>query len=124
MVPPDYIVESISVSKATLNPGEEFTLWTTVLNQGLGKPTSSATLDYYLSSNALISENDTWVGDDSVSRLDANKQKPGSESIRLTAPTEPGVYYYGACVSDVRNESDQNNNCSAAVAITVRNTPK
>ena len=116
---PDYIVESISVRETTLDPGESFTLRVTVLNQGLGEPTSSADLDYYRSSDALISTSDRWVGDDSVSKLDTDETD--NESISLTAPTEPGVYYYGACVSEVANESNRNNNCSAAVAITVRN---
>ena len=117
---PDYIVESISTTKTTLDPGETFTLRATVRNQGQGEPTSSADLDYYRSSDARISTSDRWVGDDSVSRLDTDET--GNESVSLTAPTEPGVYYYGACVSDVRNESSDNNNCSAAVAITVRPT--
>ena len=116
---PDYIVESISVRETTLDPGEEFDLRVTILNQGLGEPTSSADLDYYRSSDALISTSDRWVGDDSVSKLDTDET--GKESINLTAPTAPGVYYYGACVSEVANESNRNNNCSAAVAITVRN---
>ncbi len=115
---PDYIVESISVSNPTLDPGQEFTLRTTVRNQGLGKPTSSAWLAYYRSPDARISRSDTKVGGRSVSRLDTGKTD--TESIKLTAPTEPGVYYYGACLSKVTNESNSNNNCSAAVAITVR----
>ena len=119
---PDYIIESIRLSnnRTTLDPGESFTLRATVRNQGQGEPTSSADLDYYRSSDARISTSDRWVGDDSVSRLDTDET--GNESVSLTAPTEPGVYYYGACVSDVRNESNDNNNCSAAVAITVRPT--
>ena len=119
---PDYIVESIepiSVRSTTLDPGEAFTLRATVLNQGLGEPTSSATLDYYRSSDVHISTSDRWVGDDSVSELDTDET--GKESINLTAPNNPGIYYYGACVSEVTNESNRNNNCSAAVAITVRN---
>ena len=118
---PDYIVESISLSRnrTTLDPGESFTLRATVCNIGLGEPSSSSSdLDYYRSSDARISTSDRWVGDDSVSKLDTNET--GDESIRLIAPTEPGVYYYGACVSDVSNESDRGNNCSAAIAITVR----
>ncbi len=115
---PDYIVESISVSKTTLDPGGSFTLTATVRNQGLGAPTSSPDLDYYRSTDARISSRDRWVDNDRVSKLDRNET--GRESVSLTAPTEPGVYYYGACVSDVRNESNTSNNCSAAVAITVR----
>ncbi len=115
---PDYIVESISVSKTTLDPGQSFTLSATVLNQGIGEPTSSATLRYYRSSDARISTSDRRVGQGSVSRLGSDDTS--RESVSLTAPSAPGVYYYGACVSGVSNESNTNNNCSAAVAITVQ----
>ncbi len=115
---PDYLVESISVSSRTLDPGQEFTLRATVRNQGLGKPTSRATLTYYRSSDALISRSDRKVGKDFVSELGTNRTD--DESIKLKAPTVPGVYYYGACVTKVTNESNSNNNCSAAAVITVR----
>ena len=116
---PDFIVESISVRETTLDSGEEFTLRATVLNQGLGEPQETPTLRYYLSSDVRISVNDKEVGEDRVSRLDTDET--GNESISLTAPTEPGVYFYGACVQRIENESNTSNNCSAAVAITVRN---
>ncbi len=118
VISPDYIVESISVSKTTFAPGESFTLRATVRNQGRGEPTRSSILRYYRSSDARISTSDTRVGSDSVGELDTNET--GGESISLTAPSAPGVYYYGACVSNVTNESNTNNNCSAAVAITVQ----
>ena len=56
---------------------------------------------------------------DEVKILDRD-DPPGNEFIWLTAPSDPGVYYFGACIEDVSNESNTNNNCSAAVAITVR----
>ena len=119
---PDLVVESISASKSILDPGEGFTLDATVRNQGLGEPKYNAILDYYRSSDAYISTKDREVGDDVIRSedLDTNEIAP-PESIRLSAPSEPGVYYYGACV-DLRNESDTDNNCSGGVAITVRET--
>ena len=119
---PDLVVESISASKSILDPGEGFTLDATVRNQGLGEPKYNAILDYYRSSDAYISTRDREVGDDVIRSedLDTNEIAP-PESIRLSAPSEPGVYYYGACV-DLRNESDTDNNCSGGVAITVRET--
>ncbi len=118
---PDYIVDSILLSgnRTTFAPGDSFTLRTTVRNIGFGEPSSSATLDYYRSSDARISTSDKWLDDETVSRLGANETS--DESIRLIAPSKPGVYYYGACVSDVRNESNRDNNCSGAIAITVGN---
>ena len=118
---PDLIVDSISVrnGKVTLDPGEEFTLEATVRNQGLGEPRSDARLRYHRSSDPHISDNDTEVGDDTVSRGNLDTGDTEEESIRLTAPSTPGIYYYGGCV-DLRYESNTGNNCSAAVAITVR----
>ncbi len=118
VISPDYIVESISVSPTTLAPGQSFTLRATVRNQGIGEPTRSAILRYYRSSDARISTSDTRVGSDSVRVLDTDET--GRESIPLTAPSTPGVYYYGARVSSVTNESRTDNNWSAAKAITVR----
>ena len=120
---PDYIVESIRLlrNRTTLDPGESFTLKATVRNIGNGAPTSHPTLDYYRSRDARISTRDRWVKDDRVSKLDTD-ETDDIYTDDLTAPTTPGVYYYGACVSDVDNESDEDNNCSAAVAITVRAT--
>ena len=118
---PDLIVESISANRSTVDPGERFTLEATVRNQGIGEPARSATLRYYRSRDANITESDTEVGDDTISRsnLDTNETTQRSESI--TAPIEPGVYYYGAYV-DLRFESNTRNNASSAVAITVRDT--
>ena len=42
-----------------------------------------------------------------------------SASVPLTAPADPGTYYYGACVDAVADESDITNNCSASVPVTV-----
>ena len=118
---PDLIVESISANRSTVDPGERFTLEATVRNQGIGEPARNATLRYYRSRDANITESDTEVGNDTIARsnLDTNDTTQRSESI--TAPIEPGVYYYGACV-DLRFESNTVNNCSSAVAITVRET--
>ena len=110
----------VSVSKSTLSPGEDFTLSATVRNQGKVSA-DGTTLRYYRSTDTTISSSDTEVGTDSVSGLDANEM--GDKSIRLTAPTSAGVYYYGACVDTVENEITPDNNCSTAVPITVERVP-
>ena len=119
---PDLVIDSIWIAgDATLNPGDQFTLRTTVRNDGIGRPESSPALDYYRSTDADISTSDSWVGMDSVSRSDLDTGETSSaERITLSAPNEPGVYYYGACVERVDNEQDTTNNCSTAVAIRVR----
>ena len=113
---PDLVVESPQVSSSTVVPEESFTLSATVRNQGAEQSASTA-LRYYRSSDSTISTSDLEVGTDSVPEL------PGgvgwAESIRLTAPSSPGTYYYGACVESVSEESDTGNNCSAGVSVTV-----
>ena len=50
------------------------------------------------------------MGTDSVDALAAEEHV--SHSIDLTAPSQPGTYYYGACVDAVDNETDTTNNCT------------
>ena len=117
---PDLIVASISSDTSVLDPGEAFSLEVTVRNQGVGEPENNTTLHYYRSSNAAISSNDTEVGTDSVYRGNLDTNETDRISASITAPSEPGVYYYGVCVDDVEHESNTRNNCSGAIAITVR----
>ena len=116
---PDLIVESPSVSNSTLTTGQSFTLSATVRNQGTGA-SASTTLRYYRSSGTTISPSDTEVGTDAVGSLNASGTS--AESISLNAPSNAGTYYYGACVENVSDESDTNNNCSSAVRVTVSQT--
>ena len=117
---PDLVVDTPTVTTSAPTAGSSFTLSVTVRNQGNGSA-GLTTLRYYRSTDSTITIADTEVGTDSVFRLDASAS--GDESIRLTAPTEEGTYYYGACVDSVSDESDVTNNCSSAVAVTVGAAP-
>ena len=114
---PDLVVESISASESTVEPGERFRLSATVRNRGSGDARSTR-LRYYRSSDASISTSDTEVGTDSVRSLDADETS--DEWDNITAPDTPGTYYFGACVDSVRDESNTSNNCSNAIRITVQ----
>ena len=116
---PDLVVDAPTVSNSSPTAGASFTLSATVRNQGNGR-SASTTLRYYRSTDATVSTSDTEVGTDAVSVLDASRT--GAESISLTAPSSVGTYYYGACVESVSGESDTENNCSSAVAVTVAET--
>ncbi len=118
---PDLIVESVSVSDATLTTGESFTASAIVKNQG-NSSAESTTLRYYLSNNATISTTDTELATDSVAALSPNETSP--ENASLTAPATAGTYYIGACVDTVNDESDSTNNCSSAVQIVVSEDAK
>ena len=52
---PDLIVVSPTVSESNPDAGEQYDLSATIKNQGEGDATSSATLRYYRSTDALIS---------------------------------------------------------------------
>ena len=49
------------------------------------------------------STSDAEVGTDAIRALDLNQGN--FETIRLTAPSTPGTYYYWACVDAVAGES-------------------
>ena len=90
----------------------------TVHNQG-GGGSAATTLRYYRSTDATISTSDTEVGTDAVGTRPRLTNYAGT--IKLTAPTTPGTYYYGGCVDAVPGEADTTNNCSTSSASLVVN---
>ena len=116
---PDLEVRA-SLGASAVEPGHAFELLATVRNRG-GAGAEATTLRYYRSADATITPADTEVGTDAVEALAASGVS--SESIALTAPSTAGMYYYGACADAVPEETNTTNNCSAAVAVTVREPP-
>ena len=117
---PDLVVGSPTVSDSSPASGASFTLSATVRNAG-GSTSSSTTLRYYRSTDAMITTSDTQVGTDFVGALAASGTS--AESISLTVPSTAGTYYYGACVDAVTGESDTTNNCSGSVQVTASAAP-
>ncbi len=118
---PDLVVQSPAVSTSSPDAGTAFTFSATVRNRGSGQ-SASTTLRFYRSTDGTVSTSDTEVGSNAVGALAA--AATGAESISLTAPSSAGTYYYGACVESVSGESDTQNNCSSAVAVTVAAAPE
>ena len=110
------MVASASATNSTPSAGSTFTLWATVRNDG-DEASAATTLRYYRSTDELISTSDTEEDPDEVAELAASGTS--SESVSLTAPSTPGIYYYGACVDSVTGESDTTNNCSGSVPVDV-----
>ena len=110
------MVQSPSASDSSPDTEQSFRLSATVRNQGNGQ-SAATTLRYYRSSDTTISTEDAEVGTDAVDGLPASGAS--DESIELTAPSDAGTYYYGACVESVSGESDTGNNCSSAVLVRV-----
>ena len=116
---PDLEVESLTVSKSAMEPGETFTLTASVLNSGSGT-SSETTLRYYRSTTTTFS---TSVMEDPV--IDVIGLDPSDTervSHPLVAPSDPGLYYYRTCVAPASGESDTDNNCSTGVLVTVEAT--
>ena len=113
---PDLVVRWPTVSAGKTVVGASFTLSATVFNLGSGASTST-TLGYYRSTDATITTSDTSEGTAAVGALAATGSSSGSLSV--TAPSSPGTYYYGACVTTVTGESGTTNNCSSSVRVTV-----
>ena len=112
---PDLVIDSVSV----VSPNGLLRLHATVLNQGTDEG-SSSTLRYYISSDAILSDDDTEFDTDSVHALDPN-EKADKQSKTTPVNYVSGVFYCFVCIDDLRNELDTTNNCSEPIEIRVRN---
>ncbi len=106
---PDLVVRSPAVSDPTLEPNQAFTFSAAVGNIG-DLPAAASVVTYYRSPAPGITAADTPVGFDTVTAVGPRSTDP--VSVSLTAPADPGVYYYGACVQTVGQETAEANNCS------------
>ena len=113
---PDLVVLAASVSDSAPAADATFTLSAVARNSG-GGVADATTLRYYQSTDATITTADTEVATEAITGL-AGAGSAG-RSVKLTAPSTPGTYYYGACVDTLANESDLTNNCSTSVQVTV-----
>ena len=137
---PDLVVEPVKTNTTTLGPGETFTLTATLKNQGFGRAGAPIYYRWHRSTHPNIHN---MTGSDRVSTgaseeigktrkaviwlkrfgesvdvmLTANQSS--THPIVLTAPKEPGTYYYHVCIESPLPESNPDNNCSDDVEITV-----
>ena len=112
----DLVVDSLWVDASDLSPSEQFVLWVRLRNQGAAAADSTM-VGFYLSNNSTISTSDTQMGSVPVGGLAA--ADTSTVSLELTAPSRLATHWVGACVEAVGGEQDAENNCSAAVEITV-----
>ena len=86
-----------------------------IFNQGDGAA-SSYTVQFYRSQDRRFTENNRTL------RVIDGALPPSTDSLAthsFPAPSDPGDYYFAACVEGVPGESDTTNNCSDWVAATV-----
>ena len=112
-------VEWLSATEGIVDPDKFFRLDATIVNQGQEDSLHTTTVRFYRSSDPIPSLDD----DQEIAAETVKKLRDGSddeESENGPAPSEPGVYYYFACVDSVPDERNTDNNCSNVVTITVR----
>ena len=88
---------SSTVTKTALDRSESFRLMADITNRGR-VDAAATTLVAYRSSDAEFSSDDEEAGRVDVLALDASSAV--SRTLDLTAPADPGAYYYFACVDD------------------------
>jgi subtilase family serine protease len=117
---PDLVAEKPTIENANVTTGQLITLNISVSNQGSAASTATY-LRYYLSTNSVISSEDTGLGGTAIDAL--NVLASSAHSFTLNAPTLAGTYYLGGCVDSVVDESVTTNNCSQPLEITVTGPP-
>ena len=124
----DLVVEAVQADPATLAPGEEFKLRATLKNQGNVESTATTFRYLKVSDDPHRALDDTFFSPPHDTELAAVSRDPLAPNetlwgyLTVTAPTEPGTYYYVACVDSIPGESDTGNNCSEVVSVTVVGT--
>ena len=116
---PDLTVDRPRASDTTPDAGERFTLTVRIRNRGAGSA-AGTTLNYCRvdeKPDEALTTCANGFDTDSVSGLDASRSD--EEDVSIDAPSEPGTYYYYACVDAVAGESKNDNNCSTALTVTV-----
>ncbi|MDE0036371.1 MAG: hypothetical protein OXU77_02295 [Gammaproteobacteria bacterium] len=116
----DLAIDEASVSSGSPDPGATFTFSATVRNLGDGR-SHSAGIRYYLASDSAYETAGDLAGTDSVGPLDSGEAQ--AISFAMTAPTDDGCYFCGACVDGVRGERARSNNCAAPAEILLGDGP-
>ena len=116
----DLTVDAPTVSDSSPGPGATFTLSATVRNLGNGA-SATTTLRYYLSSEASLVGEESPVGTVTVDAL--SPESMVEKSVGLTAPSDDGCYFCGACVDIARGERVTSNNCPAPVEVLIGQAP-
>ena len=126
--PSDLTIQSFSIYLSNgdtptgpVEPGSRLGLNVVVRNIGPSAAPPTV-VDYYRSNDSRITTGDFRVGADNTVSLSSGEIQSLAEVV--AAPSEPGTYYYGACIDPVSRESDTSNNCSIGVRLEVGSAPQ
>ena len=116
---PDLVVDNPWISHSDAVAGSIIDFHAVVRNQGTGHLPRFASFYVYLSTDSTITFDHQWV-DTFLWRPVGKLASSEGLTVPVYAPRTAGEYYSYACVEKVGGESDETNNCSAAVKVTVR----
>lgn len=118
----DLRISALSTTATSVAAGASFSITDTETNSGTTPTTASNNVvNYYLSSDAVITANDTLIGQRVVGSLAAGAGSTGTTVVTVPATLAPGTYYIGA-IADATNaqaETNETNNTLAGATITV-----
>ena len=118
---PDLVV-SVSPDSVAVAPGGSFEYAVEIRNRGTVAAPATRVRSF-VSADSVVTTSDEMLGEAS----DVSALRPGS-SVQITYLTEVGssvpdtVVWLGGCVDPVEGESDTDNNCSAALKLTISAT--
>ena len=116
----DLAVDTAAVSDGSPGAGASFTFTATVRNLGDSR-SHSAGVRYYLAADSAYEATENLAGTGSVGALDPDAAQ--DVSFEMTAPTDDGCYFCGACVSVVHGERVRSNNCAPPAEILLGDGP-
>ncbi len=118
------LVASVSPDSVAVAPGGSFEYAAAVRNQGTAAAPATR-VRTFMSADSVVTTSDQEVGEASdVPALDPGESASRIATFAVSASASPGtVMWVGECVDPVEGESDVDNNCSAALKVTVVGSP-
>ena len=110
------LVVVVRLSEVIFEPGQHVNIEARLSNRGaVDSPATRVT--YYRSTFSDPGPADDVLGVVEFANVPSGTTAP--RSIRTMVPSNPGIYYYGACVDRVEREENWGNNCSPGVRVEV-----
>ena len=113
----DVSVDLPQTATDSLRPNRAFTLSVAVHNLGNAQAPSTPIWFYRSADGRIDRTEDISIASDTMPRLNASSTITVSK--RITAPSEQGVHYFGACAEAVSGERNTANNCSSGIPVNV-----
>lgn len=117
---PDLVINTLSATPDIIKPGNSFTAYHEVKNQGTGIADFNRTNFWLSADNVYSPSTDTWLGNIDLPQISAGGIQSASVTLPIPANTQAGTYYLFADADANHNvlESNEENNYTS-IPITV-----